>query len=343
MRLAYSVAELFVSVVKLSSYAERLKRVCNLFGIIPKIRNDGNNSNLSGSKPNGKSTGILLKKKRKRSLVAAKRGAVDYIRCLHSIVAVNVFHTEFLRKKHIYLNCYYGILFSEYVLALNIELRSVECRLVYTDSVVFTSEKAVKKLAHYRLSLVPLLSCTLVFVGSCGVPLREAEGAVLPKTDRFKHVLCKLKAALELLGKLLGAKNKVSLGNCELTDSYKTMHLTGILISEKRGGFAKAHRKLSVGALFVKKYLILKGAGHRTEGEALLGVVVGVAHNEHTVKIVVPVARNLVKLALCHKGSFCKKVAPLLLLVLNPSLQALNGSRTLGKKNRKSLTDSVNS
>ena len=48
------------------------------------------------------------------------------------------------------------------------------------------------------------------------------------------HILCKLKTTSEFVFKLVGAKHKMSLGNSELTNSDKSVHLTRILISEKR-------------------------------------------------------------------------------------------------------------
>ena len=55
----------------------------------------------------------------------------------------------------------------------------------------------------------------------------------------------------------------------------------------------------------------------------------------------IPVTGNLIKVALCHKGSLGKLPTSLLLLVLNKTLKQLNYSCTLGKKDGKTLTDKL--
>ena len=42
--------------------------------------------------------------------------------------------------------------------------------------------------------------------------------------EGFEAMLCKLKASCEFFCKLIRAENKVSFGNCELTDTDKTVH-----------------------------------------------------------------------------------------------------------------------
>ena len=65
-----------------------------------------------------------------------------------------------------------------------------------------------------------------------------------------------------------------ALGNGELADTDEAVHLAGILIAEQSGGLAQAHGQVAVGPLAIQVYLILEGAGHRPQGEALLGLVV---------------------------------------------------------------------
>ena len=52
---------------------------------------------------------------------------------------------------------------------------------------------------------------------------------------------------------------------------------------------------------------------------------------------------NLIKVTLSHKRCLCQQVASLLFLIFNPSLEKLDCSCTLRKKDRKTLTDAVNS
>ena len=86
----------------------------------------------------------------------------------------------------------------------------------------------------------------------------------------------------------------MSLGDCELTYTDKTVHLAAVLVSEESGGLAESHRESSVRALTVEEYLILERTGHGAHCEAFLGVIVRVSYYEHTVEIVIPVTGNFV-------------------------------------------------
>lgn len=137
------------------------------------------------------------------------------IRILLSAVNINIFHAEALCKEHIYLDRYQSIFLAEYVLVLDIELRTIECSLVDTDGIF--NAKVLKDSLHGSLSVFPLLGSTLVLVlGVSGIPLGESECAVLKKSYSAKEVLCKLQAASELVLQLLGTNNVVTLGmvNC---------------------------------------------------------------------------------------------------------------------------------
>ena len=121
------------------------------------------------------------------------------------------------------------------------------------------------------------------------------------------------------------------------------MHLTAVLVSEQCGGLGQSHGQVTVGTLTVQKYLILERAGHGTECEAFLFLIVGVAQNEHTVKVVIPVAGNFVKLSLSHVRSLGELAALGSLNVLYPSLHQLDNLCALGEEYRQTLTDIINS
>ena len=53
----------------------------------------------------------------------------------------------------------------------------------------------------------------------------------------------------------------------------------------------------------------LERAGHRTQGEALLRLILRVAEDKHTVEIVIPVAGDLVKVALGHQRGLGEKLS----------------------------------
>ena len=171
-------------------------------------------------------------------------------------------------------------------------------------------------------------SCNMTFnfwlvVRVRGIPLGEAERALVKKADGAEAVLGKVEAALELLFELVGAQDEVAFGDRELTHADEAVHLAGILVAEQRRGLAQAHRQVAVGALAVQVDLILERAGHRAQGEALLRLVIRVAEDEHAVEIVIPVAGDLVKVALGHQRGLGEKIAALLLGILDPALSTI--------------------
>ena len=119
------------------------------------------------------------------------------------------------------------------------------------------------------------------------------------------------------------------------------MHLGGSLIAEQRRRFAEAHRQIAVAAAAVQIDLILERAGHRTQGEAFLRLILRVAHDEHAVKVMIPVAGDLVELALGHERSLGEQIAVRLLDVLDPALQQLDDARALRQENGQALADAV--
>ena len=190
--------------------------------------------------------------------------------------------------------------------------------------------------------MIPLLLRALVLVVRVrGIPLGEAERALVKKADGAEAVLGKVEAALELLFELVGTQDEVAFGDRELTHADEAVHLAGILVAEQRRGLAQAHRQVAVGALAVQVDLILERAGHRAQGEALLRLVIRVAEDEHAVEIVIPVAGDLVKVALGHERGLGEKIAALLLGILDPALEHLHDARALGQQHRKTLTDAV--
>ena len=133
----------------------------------------------------------------------------------------------------------------------------------------------------------------------------------------------------------------MTLGNGELADADEAVHLAGVLVAEQGGRLAQAHGQVTVAAAPVQIHLILEGAGHGTQSKALLRLVHGIAQDEHAVQIVIPVAGDLVQLALGHQGRLGQQVAPLLLGVLHPALQQLDDAGALGQQDGQSLADAV--
>ena len=265
---------------------------------------------------------------------------MDDVRQLLLAVFVDVVHAEALGEQHVDLDGDEGVFLAVDVLILDVELRAVECSLVDADGVV--DVEVLEDALHHALGVIPLLLRALVLVVRVrGIPLGEAERALVKKADGAEAVLGKVEAALELLFELVGTQDEVAFGDRELTHADEAVHLAGILVAEQRRGLAQAHRQVAVGALAVQVDLILERAGHRAQGEALLRLVIRVAEDEHAVEIVIPVAGDLVKVALGHQRGLGEKIAALLLGILDPALEHLHDARALGQQHRKTLTDAV--
>ena len=201
----------------------------------------------------------------------------------------------------------------------------------------------IQNVAHDTLCLFPLLRRALVLVARiCRIPLREPEGAVVQQSHGIQEILCQLQAVLEFFFQLIRTQDVVTLGNGELAHTDQTVHLAGVLVPEQGGSFCQTHGQITVGTLAVQVNLILERAGHGTQGEAVLGLIVGIAQNEHAVQIVIPVAGDLVELPLCQQRCLGQQAAVCLFHVLDPALKQLNHSCALGQQHRQTLTDHVN-
>ena len=133
----------------------------------------------------------------------------------------------------------------------------------------------------------------------------------------------------------------MSLGDRELADADQSVHFAGVLVAEERGGLAEAHRQIAVAARAVEIDLILERAGHRTQRKALFFFIIGIAEDEHTVAVVIPVTGDAVEVALRHQRRFGQQIAALGFFVLDPALQDLNGLRALRQQDRQSLSDRI--
>ena len=121
----------------------------------------------------------------------------------------------------------------------------------------------------------------------------------------------------------------MSFGDRELSDTNQTVHFTGRFISEQGRSFRQTHRQITIGTLFIQIYLILEGAGHRTQGETFLCFIMRITHDKHTIEIVIPVTGNFIQFSLGKQRRLGELTAFGLLHILNPALQKLYHSGTL--------------
>ena len=157
---------------------------------------DGQDPDLLRAHPQGQGSGVALDEVGQGALVAAQGGAVDDIGQLLLAVGVGVLHAELLSKQHVHLDGDDGVLLAEDVLVLDVQLGAVEGGLVDADAVV--DAQIVQDGLHGGLGDLPLLRGALVLGRVVGVPLGEAEGAVLQHAHGVEQVLGQLQTALEL-------------------------------------------------------------------------------------------------------------------------------------------------
>ena len=333
-------ADLLVPLVHLYANAQDIEALRQGLGVFEGPIRDGQHLHLGGHHPGGQGPCVLLDQVRQRPLVAAQAGPMDDVGQGLLAVLVDVVHAEALSEEHVDLDGDQGILLAVHVPILDVQLGSVEGGLVDADLVLHA--QMVQDAAHGGLGGVPLLRRALVLVlGVGGIPLGEAEGALVPQAHRAQEVLGQLQTILELRLQLIRADHEMPLGDGELADADKAVHLAGILVAEQGGRFTQAHGQIPIAPLPVQVHLILEGAGHGPEGEAILGLVVRVTHDEHAVPIVVPMAGDLIELPLGEVGGLGQEVPVLLLRVLHPALHELDHPGALGKEHRQALADHV--
>ena len=121
----------------------------------------------------------------------------------------------------------------------------------------------------------------------------------------------------------------MTFGNSELAYAYKSVHLAGGLVAEQGRRLVITQRQVAVGARLVEVRLILERTCHRAQRKNFV-VFIRVAEHEHAVAVMVPMAGDLIKVALGHKRSFCQQPAALFLLVLHEAFEQLDDPRALG-------------
>ena len=209
-------------------------QLCGLLAaVVHGAVRDRQQTNLLRRHPRRQRTGVGFKQIGQRPLIAAERRAVDDVRQLLFAVLINIVHAELLSQQHIDLDRDQRILLAVDVLILDIQLRAVECGLVDADRVI--DVEIFQDTCHRALRMIPLLRGALILiVGVRGIPLGEAERALVEQADRVEAVFRQVEAALELLFELIRAQHQMALGDRELTHTDQSMHLAGILVAEQR-------------------------------------------------------------------------------------------------------------
>ena len=223
---------------------------------------------------------------------------MNNIRALLFTVLVDVVHIKLFCKQGIPLNRNHGVFLAVHVLCLNVHLGTIESR--FSDRLIKRNLKLLQYLSDVSLRLLPdcLLADILILIGR--VPLGKPVGHVLLHAQRFQAVPRKGNTVFKFLYHLIRPHNQMTFGYGELTDTGKSVHLAGILITEQRRSLSIAQGQIPVGFLACFINIVLERTRHGTQGKYFL-VLFLVSQHKHTIRIMVPVSGNFIQIALCHK------------------------------------------
>ena len=266
---------------------------------------------------------------------------MDHVRTLLVAILVNVVHIKVLSDGAVQLNGDHGIFLAVYVLGLNVDLRAVKSGFSFR----FHKRNAGfhQNMTNLILCALPVFIVTQIFLFIVRVPFGQTVSHIILHAENSEAVLRQFQAVLQLLIGLIRTDDQMSLGNGKLTHTGQSVHLAGILVTEQSGSLAHAVRQITVGLLRILIAVVLERAGHRTQCQHLL-VLLLIAKNKHTLFIMIPVTGNPIEIALCHQWSLGADIAPLVILqVLNPSLQCLDDFCTLRQKQRETLSYHIHS
>ena len=287
------------------------------------------------------------------------------VRTLLFPVLVDVVHIVAIRQEHIQLDRDHRIFLAVNVLGLNVKLGTVEGRFAGRFRIV--QSDLIEDLAHSTFDLVPLLGRAQILVGILGIPLGEPIGHILLQSQRRQTVLGQPHAVLEFLIDLLGRADQMALGDRELPHTRQTVHLAGILVSEKRRRLAHPIGKIPVALLRSLVDIVLERTGHGTQRiDIRIGIMLDhgnilhavnfslrvsrivqillalVAEGEHAVLVMVPVIGDFIERGLGHQRCPRTYIPPFIVFqILDPALQFLNDLCSFRQEQRQALADDI--
>ena len=202
------------------------------------------------------------------TLVASHGCTVDDPRQNLLTLLINVVHTELLCTCAVKLDGYHRIFLTIYVLRLDINLRSVECGL--SVSLCERNVILIHNVTQILLGAVPILVIAKVFLLVIRIPLRQTVSNISVDTKCLHYIVTQLGTSCQFFLSLIRTKNDMCLCDCELSYTGKSMHLTGILVTEQSGCLCHTIRKVSVRMLLIHIYIILERTSHWTKCHRLL-------------------------------------------------------------------------
>ena len=132
----------------------------------------------------------------------------------------------------------------------------------------------IHNVTQILLGAVPVFLIAKVFLFVVRIPLGQTVGNISVDTKCLHNIVAQLSTSCQLFLSLIRAQNDVCLCNRKLSYTGKSMHLTGILVTEQSGCLCHTIRKVSVRMLLIHIYIILERTSHRTQGHCLL--VIGI-------------------------------------------------------------------
>ena len=212
---------------------------------------------------------------------------MDDIRAHLIAVLVYIVHIKLFCKQCIPLNCNHGVFLAVHVLRIDVHLRAIERR--FPDILHKWDAKLCQNISDMLLGLIPYFRLTDILFPVLWIPFRQMVCHIFIDPQCLETIFCKCKASLKFLHHLVWPDDQMSLRNRKLAHPCQSMHLAGILISEKCGSLTVSAWKVTVRLLGIFIYIILERAGHRTKRIYFL-VLLLIAKHKHAFLIMIPVS-----------------------------------------------------
>ena len=263
--------------------------ICYLLSVVIEFVRDREHADLLRAQPCRELTLVFLDQPCECALIASHTRSVDDIRTDLVAVLIDVIQIKALGVEHIHLDSDHRIFLAVNILGLNIQLGTIECCLTLLLVVVDT--EMIQHAAHQILYLIPLFCRSEIILCMIRIPQGQAVAHILLNAQRCQAVTHQIDTSAELLLRLIGTEDQMSLGDRELAHTGQTVHLTCLLVSEERRCLTVAAGHIAVAVLALLENKILERAGHRPEGVGVFTlriVLLLIAEQEHAVLIVAP-------------------------------------------------------
>ena len=144
---------------------------------------------------------------------------------------IDIVHAKLLCTCTVKLDGNHGIFFSIYILCLNINLWSVECSFPICFCIL--DAILIHNITQILLGAVPICFVAQIFFFVVWIPFGQTVSNISIDTKCSHYIMAKFRTSGKFFFRLFRAKNNMCLCNSKLSDTGKSMHLSGVLIPEQ--------------------------------------------------------------------------------------------------------------